>query len=85
VFLFFCGNTYYAGGGGKDFISDFDTEEEALRHAKCVFEERYRPNWGHILDVKSRRLIDLWGYAFSDIDEDRFNLTIENLEWDKLD
>ncbi len=49
-YLLFGGDVYYARGGMRDFIADFDDEFEAMRIAHIRVEEDII-EWWHIYDT----------------------------------
>jgi hypothetical protein len=56
-FWLFQGERYYPTGGMRDFIDSFDTQEEAISHAKEHAVEKnpkyYGNNWAHVLDTQN--------------------------------
>jgi hypothetical protein len=57
-FLLFAGQTYYANGGWRDFVSSHATldEAEAARKAEHVEQNsNYGTGWTHIVDSETEK------------------------------
>jgi hypothetical protein len=67
-YLAFYGSAYYPEGGMDDFLSDYDTKEEALRAISDKLnsdkyyynsnEEKWEYAWAHIYDTKE--MVKVW-------------------------
>ena len=56
-YLVFAGEDYYPVGGAGDFVSDHDTEEEAIK----VADEACRGEWAHVLDTETGLMMNRSG------------------------
>ncbi len=66
-FWLFAGHNYYPGGGAKDFISSFDSLDEAVKYAKDnakTISERVSYEdyiWYNVLDIETGKIAE--GYS----------------------
>jgi hypothetical protein len=56
-YLLFAGDEYYPTGGWGDFISDFDTLEEAK---KDLLSGRFDKDWYQIVDTQNKEVVDFF-------------------------
>ena len=60
-FLLFAGDRHYPGGGWHDFVSDYDTLEEAEKEGKKNDEKDIAgvicSRWWHIVDTKEKKIL----------------------------
>jgi hypothetical protein len=72
-YLAFYGHCYHPNGGMSDFLSDYDTIEEAIlaidKEIKKVgyqntIEEIWDNYWAHIFDTESRQVV--WSKNFEE-------------------
>lgn len=54
-FLAFSQDHYYASGGWKDFVGDFDTPEEAVS-AASLCSKRTHGHW-HVVDTELKQIV----------------------------
>jgi hypothetical protein len=57
-YLLFIGDTYYPGGGWKDFIGSFETVSEALIE---LAEPRSKYDWFQIVDLTKEEIVQQAG------------------------
>lgn len=58
-FLLFAGDTYYACGGGHDFVGSFESLEDAIEAG----ENLKGRDWWHVFDVEIGKVVKADGYV----------------------
>lgn len=58
-FLLFAGDTYYACGGGHDFVDSFENLECAIEAGQNIKGR----DWWHVFDVEAGKVVKNDGYS----------------------
>lgn len=61
-YLIFCGEEYYANGGGYDYLDGFHDRELACNYCDAIIGDLYKivtDNWEHHFDIEWAHVFDI--------------------------